>query len=230
MIMKSRIAFCFACFLALNTAVWAQETDQKDKSEKIDASPSIEEQMAKLVALGPGVHNVKKDKKGRILSCIVVGQSRISTALGKSKGLEVARDKAGLACSAEFVKWLKEDVKIFQSTDDETIILLTGEEGGENESILESAKAVEKSTKKIESVSTGLIRGLLILHKEVDSADKTYTLVKGWKAETADAAKKIDDKSPKDSIKSASKKKQDKNIEDEAVTSKAADAFLLNPK
>ncbi len=229
--MKSRIACCFAGFLALNTATtWAQETDITDKTKKVDTSPSTEEQMAKLVALGPGVHNVKKDKKGRIVSCIVVGQSRISTALGKAKGLEVARDKAGLACSAEFVKWLKEDVKIFQSTEDETIILLTGEEGGENESILESAKAVEKSTKKIESVSTGLIRGLLVLHKEVDSADKTYTIVKGWKADTADAVKRIDDKSPKDSNKSVPKKKQDKNIEDETVTSKAADAFFSKPK
>jgi len=71
---------------------------------------------------------------------------------------------------------------------------------------------------------------LLILHKEVDSADKIYTIVKGWKSDTADAAKRIDDKPSKDSNKSAPKKKQDKNIEEEAVTSKAADAFFSNPK
>ena len=66
----------------------------------------------------------------------------------------------------------------------------------------------------------------MVLHKEVDSANKTYTIVKGWKADTADAAKRIDDKPSK----STPKLKQDKNIEDEAVTSKAADAFFSNPK
>ena len=69
-----------------------------------DESPSVEEQLAKLTALGPGVHSIQKDKNGHITACVVVGQARISTSLGKTKGLELARDKANLACSAEFVK------------------------------------------------------------------------------------------------------------------------------
>ncbi len=90
---------------------------QVSHAQKDDDGPSVEEQMAKLAALGPGVHKIQKGKKGQITSCVVVGQARISTALGKAKGLELARDKANLDCSAQFVKWLKEEASVYQSSD-----------------------------------------------------------------------------------------------------------------
>ena len=214
--------------------------------EKDDDGPSVEEQMAKIAALGPGVHNIQKDKKGHITACVVVGQARISTVLGKAKGIENARDKANLACSAEFVKWLKEEVSVYQSNDEETVTLLEGEEGGDDESLTESAKSVEKSGRKMVSLSKGLVRGLQLLHKEVDGDGKTYTVIKGWKADTAEGVKKVSadlasdepegkegknkktssgegDKKPKD-------KKIDKDIESGSATSDDAAEFLPKSK
>lgn len=222
--------------------VLAQDEEQDEKKGKAKDTPSAQERMSKLIALGPGVHEVKKDKKGRILSCMIVGQARVSTVLGKAQGLEVARDKAALACSSEFVKWLKEDVNVYQSSEDERIVLISGQEGGEDDSIQESAKAVEKTVKKMESVANGLVRGMQMLHKEVDSSGKTYTIVKGWKADTAEAAKAVTDnlkdgsskstsgKSSKDKQTKSKTKASDKELEDDVATSDDADEFFKGPK
>lgn len=211
-----------------------------------DDGPSIEERMAKIAALGPGVHSIQKDKKGHITACVVVGQARISTTLGKAKGMENARDKANLACSAEFVKWLKEEVNVYQSNDEETVTLIEGSEQGEDESLKESAKSVEKSSKKMESLSKGLVRGLQVLHKEVDGDGKTYTVVKGWNADTADGVKKVaadlasDEPESKESKnkkptgeaggKTSKDKKIDKDIESGSATSDDAAEFLPKRK
>lgn len=213
--------------------MFAQDKDKPEKPSDTESVHSTQDRMSKLIALGPGVHSVIKDKNGQIVSCVVVGQSRISTVLGKAKGLEVARDKATLACSAEFVKWLTEEVNIFQSAEDETIILLTGGEGAVDDSIQESGKSIEKTTKKIESVSKGLIRGMQLLHKEVDSDGKTYSIVKGWKAETAEATKVVNENlNARSSNPMAGKTgksmvdEKDKELKDETATSENADEFF----
>lgn len=214
--------------------------------EDEDDGPSIEEQMAKIAELGPGVYNLQKNKMGRITACVVVGQARISTALGKAKGMEMARDKANLACSSEFVKWLKEEVSVYLSNDDETVILMEGEEAGDDESLKESAKSVEKSSKKMDSLSKGLVRGLQMLHKQVDGDGKSYTVVKGWKADTAEGAKKISadlasdepeskgDRSKKPSSSSSDKKSKDKSIDKDiesgSATSDDAADFIPRKK
>lgn len=214
----------------------AQETEE--------AELTLEEQMSKIAKLEAGVHSIQKDKKGHITSCIVVGHARISTALGKSKGMELAKNKANLDCSAQFVKWLKEEITISESSDDESIILMEGEEGGDEESLKESGKSIEKSNKRIESMSKGLVRGLQMLHKEVDGDGKTYTVVKGYKADTAEGAKKIaadlasDEPAitgKKDGKAASSKegkesKKIDKEIESGSTTSDDAADFLPKKK
>jgi hypothetical protein len=230
--MNRLIALLFATSVLLNTHfVFAQKES--------DDGPSIEDQMKKLIDLGPGVHMIQKDKKGRITSCMIVGQSRISTALGKAKGIEVARDKANLGCSAEFVKWLKEEVTVYQSSDEETVILLEGEESAEGDSLKESGKAVEKNSKKMESLSKGLVRGMQVLHKQVDGDGKTYSIVKGWKAETAEGVKKVssdlasDDpvgKGKKKDENKVSKKASDKEIESGSATSDEASSFFPKKK
>lgn len=149
--------------------------------------PSLEDRMAQVIALGPGVHGVQKNKDGRITSLVVVGQARISTVLGKSKGLELARSKADLACSAEFVQWLKAEITVYESSDEEAIILSEGD----GDSAKESGKSVEKSSTKMESLSKGLVRGLQVLHKNVDGEGQTYTVVKGWKADSVDGVKRV---------------------------------------
>jgi len=215
--------------------------------DKDDEGPSIEEMMSQIAELGPGVHNIQKDKKGHITACVVVGQARISTVLGKAKGIENARNKANLDCAAQFVKWLKEDITVYESDDEESVTLLEGEETGEDETLKESGKSVEKSGKKMESLSKGLVRGLQLLHKEVDGNGKTYTLIKGWKADTAEGTKKIssdmasDESAPKDKDKVSSnpasskqgsdpKKKIDKEIESGRATSADATDFFSKKK
>ena len=210
--------------------------------EKEDDGPSVKEQLAKIAALGPGVHSIQKDKKGHITACVVVGQARISTVLGKAKGIENARDKAKLTCSAEFVKWLKEEVSVYQSNDEETVTLLEGNEGGDDESLKESAKSVEKSGKKMESLSKGIVRGLQLLHDEVDGDGKTYTVIKGWKADTAEGVKKVsadlasdepkgkEGKNEKTSSGKGDKKPIDKDIESGSATSDDAAEFLPKSK
>ena len=224
-----------ACFLAM--AIPSIAFGQED-----EGGSDVAKKMKRIAALGPGVHEVQKDKKGQITSCIIVGQARISTALGKAKGIELARDKANLDCSAQFVKWLKEEVSVYQSNEDESIILMEGSEEKENDSLKESAKSVEKSSKKMESVSKGAVRGLQMLHKETDGNGKTYTVVKGFKASNLDALKKLSEdlKSDEPSSKKnggsesgsaeSKKKKNDKEIEDDSATAGDAGDFLPKRK
>jgi len=63
-------------------AVTARAGDNKDDE--------VAKAMSKIAQTGPGVYAVKKDDRGRIKSCVVVGQARISTVLGKAAGLEAA--------------------------------------------------------------------------------------------------------------------------------------------
>src|ERR1700751_5222182 len=97
---------------------WAE--DKKDAE--------VEKALSKIAQLGPGVHAIKKDDKGRIRSCVVVGQSRISTVLGKAEGLEAARTRARLNCAAEFRKCIKEKITVYENAEKETIPLLEGTE------------------------------------------------------------------------------------------------------
>jgi hypothetical protein len=183
--------------------------------------------LSKIAQLGPGVHAVKKDNKGRIKSCVVVGEARISTALGKAKSLETARTRARMAAAAEFRKWIKEKVTVYEKTETETITLIEGSEGGDKDVLKESGKAVEKTTTRYESIAEGLVSGLQVLHVEVSGDDKTYTIVLGWDAATAKATGKIDgtkkegDKKPGDG-----KKPADKKIGDKKLTSDEAKKFL----
>lgn len=228
------------------TLIFGSQITQAQKADKDDDTSSVEEAMKKIAALGPGVQSPQIDKKGRITSCLVVGQARISTVLGKAKGIQIAQDKANLDCSARFLKWIKEDATVVESADEENVILLEGSEGSDDESLKEFGKSVEKNSKKMESVSKGLLRGLQVLYKEVDGDGKTYTIVKGWKADTAEGVKKIaadlasdepeskGDKSKK-STGGASKekpasKKIDKEIESGSATSDDAADFLPKKK
>lgn len=188
-----------------------------------------EKAMAKIATLGPGVHAIKTDKKGRIVSCVVVGQARISTVLGKSKGLQVARDKARLDASAQYAKWLNEHVSVFESSEDETILFLEGNEENDKAAMKEAGKSVEKQSKKMQSISQGLVRGLQVLHAQQTGDDKTYTIVMGWDAKTAAKIKGIaetDDAKPDDEPAKKPKSKKPDQIEDKSVTSPDAKKFL----
>src|SRR4051794_17830845 len=94
-----------AALLVTGTAPARGSDDKKDDP--------VARALGKIAELGPGVHAIKKDDRGRIKTCVVVGQARISTALGKAKGLETARTRARLAAAAEYRKWLSEKVTVY---------------------------------------------------------------------------------------------------------------------
>jgi hypothetical protein len=198
-----------ACLLT--TLAFRADAQSGDKAPKVDYD--------KIVAAGPGVYKVEFDKQGRIQSCLVVGSSRISTVLGLAKGKEVARQRADLVCNGEFVKWLKTRVSVHQKSEDETILFLEGREGNDEDTMRESGKAVEKTTAKFAVAARGLVRGLQVVHIDVSSKEKTYTLVKRWRASTASAVKDIerDGKGPGKKT-TGSKRVIDKKIEDKKVT------------
>ena len=228
-----RILACFMVgLISLGAPVARAQDSDADKKQ-----PSVEEQLHALVELGPGVHEIQIGDNGQIESFVVVGQARISTVLGKAKGLEVARNKANLDCSAQLVKWLKEEVQIRESSDEETIILLQGEDNGEATGATESGKSLERTTKRIESISAGMVRSLQILHKEVDADGKTLTVVKGWQREMSESSKELreslqsdkqkpkSNSTPQPNIDSGDASGKDK-LEDESATSPAAKSFF----
>jgi hypothetical protein len=196
-----------------------------DAQENKDAA--VEKALGKIAQLGPGVHAIKKDKQGRITSCIAAGQARVSTVLGKAKGLQDARDKARLDASGQFVKWLKEQVTVCERSESEVILFMEGSEDNDQAAIKESGKSIEKTSKRFGSASQGLVRGLQVLHVEVSGKDKTYTILMGWSAASAKAIEGIGTSDgPKSQTNGATTKKNNKKIEDQKLTSDDAKKFL----
>ena len=106
--MKKTIAFAFTMALA---GLIGSSQAQQTVPEATDSAGKIQQ----LAELGPGVHKIQKDEAGRMKSCVIVGQARISTVLGNAKGLELARKRANLSANAEFVKWMEGNVKAVES-------------------------------------------------------------------------------------------------------------------
>jgi hypothetical protein len=224
-----------AILFAFSTAIASAE-DKKEGTEP--KTSSVEEQMDNLVKEGPGVHNIKKDGKGRVQSLVLVGQSRISTVLGATKGKEVARKRAEQSAKAAFVKWLGEAVLVCENAENETTLFLQGEESNDKNALSEAGKAVEKNSDTYKSVAAGLVRGLQLLHSDINAEDKEYTVVYGWSLANAKAAKHTatHDPSIKDrssaATESGEKESSGKDVSDkkkirsQKVTSKEAGDFL----
>jgi hypothetical protein len=198
-----------AVLLAFASTVSADDKDKEAKKAAIDYS--------KIAEAGPGVYKVVTDLAGRILSCLVVGSSRISTVLGAAKGKEIARQRAALQADVEFVKWLKAKVSVHERREDETILFLEGHEDNDKDALREAGKATEKTTVLFQSVAKGLVRGMQVKHFEINAKEATLTVVKLWKARTASAVKDVE-KDLKSPAKTGGKKPIDKKIEDKKVT------------
>jgi len=209
----------FVPFVALSIAVVlcavVRAEDKKEnkdpKARKVDP--------AKIAEAGPGVYNIEFDAKGRITSLLVVGTARISTVLGAAKGKEVARTRASLACDAEFVKFLKSEVKAYEKTEDETVIFLEGNEGNDKDAMNESGKSIEKTSVKLERSAQGMIRGMQVAYVETSEKEKTYYLVKRWRAKTSAGAAKLEEDLKDGKKKDGDKKSkpEDKKIGDKKI-------------
>ena len=221
-----------ALLFAFNAVI--ASTDEKKEGAESKAA-SVEEQMANFVKQGPGIHNIKKDDKGRVQSLILVGQSRISTVLGASKGKEVARKRAEQSAKAAFIKWLGEAVVVCENSANETTMFLTGEESKDKDVLSEAGKAVEKTSDTYKSVAAGLIRGLTLLHSELNAEDKEFTVVYGWSLANSKSAKDtathdpgIDEKPsvPEPPAPSGKDTSNQKKLHSQKSTSPEAEEFL----
>jgi hypothetical protein len=129
-----------------------------------------------LAELGPGVHKVQKDEAGRMKSCVIVGQARISTVLGNAKGLELAQKRAKLDANAQFVKWMKSSIRAVESMANETIVYLEGSD----KALSESGKATEVTKDNVEIAAQGVVRGMTMIGIHQDGAGGLFTVVFGW--------------------------------------------------
>ena len=137
---------------------------------------------------------------------LIVGRARISTVLGKEKGIQDAQDKAVINAKTKYMQWLKEDVTVRQSAETETVVVTEGSEEGNDEALKEFGKSVDKTTTKFESVSKGLVSGLQVVYYEQDGQNKTYTVILKW----TDRSEKV---APKEKPKvEEPKRKTDKDI------------------
>jgi len=154
-----------------------------------DRSTETSEQIVKRLAdLGPGVHEAKTEANGKLKSVKVVGQARISTVLGKTKGLETAQQRAKASAQQSFIEWIKLNVKSISVSGDETIITLEGD----GNTVKEQGKGSEKATNDVTTEAAGIIRGLALVGKHVDADGGNVTLVYAWSparaAQAAEAA------------------------------------------
>jgi hypothetical protein len=142
-----------------------------------------------LADLGPGVHKIKKDDGGHLQSCVIVGQSRISTVLGTAKGLEVAKKRARMNAQSEFVRWMKTAVAAVQLMSDSSLVVLKGND----KTISETGKAVELTSDNVSTLSEGVLRGMTIIGVHQDGKTETMTIVYGWTPKYAALAEEAKD-------------------------------------
>jgi hypothetical protein len=165
--------------------------EQETKAKKLE----------RAVGQGTGVLDVK-DENGVVKYVSVVGQVRISTVLGLSKGIITAKRRASLLADAAFVEWMSSKVKTVAKVGDSTIVMLEGAEGPEVDQFKEEGKSEEITKQNVKRIAEGIIRGMVTAAYDQDGEAKIYTTVKVWNPKTALAAAKAqkqnaDPKGPK---------------------------------
>lgn len=233
--MKTSMAIAFTASILTGMPVIAQEngvtSEQQAVQDQAQEQTTAQDSIKELAELGPGVHKVKKTDNNVFRSCVVVGQSRISTVLGISKGLETARRNAKLKAEAEFVSWLKTHTSSVRSLGDATEFTLKGD--GDKESELGTSS--ETSTESITSSAQAAVRGLTLIGSSQDPETKTLTQVYAWKPDYArivdqvEAAMKHEEKpstTPDAKIEAEKSKSRNQGIKAKMVVSPEAKEFL----
>ncbi len=81
-----------------------QQKDEKKQEPKDEKKLAKTKEVALALEQGRGVQSVKRDEKGRILSCYIVGNGRISTVLGEDQGRLDAAKAAERDCRTAYLK------------------------------------------------------------------------------------------------------------------------------
>lgn len=183
---------------------------------------SDDDKMKAIVALGPCVTKIKK-KDGKLVSCLVVAQAEVSRSLGPAEGNLHAQKKADMNAKYEFVKFLKTHA-MGKDTKDGTLVLKSegSESNGQVSHKVESSN-LETTKSVIETAAEGMVSGLELIHRNVNSENHIMTLVYGWSAENAAAASTVgqdqqEDESGEDGGEST--------VKDESATSDSASDYL----
>jgi hypothetical protein len=218
-----------ALLFAFNAAI-ASAADKKGGDES--KARSVEEKMDNLVKLA-GVQNVKTDDTGRVLRLVVIGHARMSNIFGAAKGKEMARKNAMRDAKAQFVSWLGTQAEVHESKEGGEAIFLVADKDAEKRS--ETGKAIETSSDTFKSVAAGLVRGLEVVHADLNPDGEEFTVICGWKAANSKAAKDvatndpgIDDKSAAgaDTKKESGSAEPKKKHHREKATSSNAEDYL----
>ena len=187
---KSCLALLLAVMLAFPVKAFAKKPNGgAEAAPAPTAKEAAGYDWGKVAALGSGVQNVRLDRKGRVTSFVVVGEARISKALGIAKGKKLAAQRARLNAKAEVMKWMQERVASLEQEHDETIIQMKGD----GDALTEEGKSVEHNLAKIESYADGIIRGMVTLYQAVEEADgsQMFRIVLGWSAKNSQAAAQV---------------------------------------
>ena len=226
--------------------VWANDgladlVDEVNSEQKADDDEDDDDDdpLAEALELGAGVHEIDINKKGDVETCVIIGKATISQALSQNKAIDLAEKRARVDVRRQFVKWLNEDVNIYETEENEVIVAEEGSVRDKELITTESAKSISKNSDKFTSTSKALVQGLEIIGKKQDGKNRTLYFVYGWSSENAAAAKKLSDKSQKGSKKGSSaksdkkgkdaaKKGDDTDIEDKTVISKRAKKYFKN--
>ena len=140
---------------------------------------------AKVAEL-PGVQRVQIDENGTLKSFVVTGTSRISKALGITKGKQIAQRRALLRAKAEIIRWLNEKLVAVESLGEESALTISND----GEKLSEQGKSAEFSQEQISSFAEGLVKGTTPIYTEIRSIqdEQEFVIVLGWSAKNVQKA------------------------------------------
>jgi hypothetical protein len=155
-----------------------------------DAPAKIPEEKKKAAAQAEGVTNEEFNDKGELISCLICGKAEISTVLGKTRGVQRARDMAEIRAKAAFQKYLQEKVSVENNASEDEVIIKKGSEESGKDSLKEEGTLVQKNSNKFKVMAEGLSRGLKVVYFDQNGEDKEYSVVLRYTKRSADAAEK----------------------------------------
>ncbi|MBE6428413.1 MAG: hypothetical protein E7028_07545 [Planctomycetaceae bacterium] len=212
---------------------YEEEGEEEEEEEVKEKSP-----LDIYLEIGAGVHAVKTNDAGEIVSLISIGEAPYVKLFRSGKDRERARNQAMLDCDARFVEWAKSNLTVESSSEGETIITFKGNkssgevtEEGEKSEDASSAEGVSSQIdkRKITSYAKGCVRGMQMLTAQLveRDGDKFFIVVKGLKAQNISAVKKLTRElnSDEDDVEESPKSSKIRKLGNGAIAPDAADFF-----